>query len=282
MENLLKKRRKNTHKGRYGRVGVIAGSKGMTGAPYLVCQSALKTGSGLVYNILPESLTDVMSIKLTEAIIKPINDKGKGQFTIESIKPILKEIKTMNVLALGPGMGIDKERSKVVQEIIKSSNSTLEIDADGLNTVAKYINILNESKSSVIITPHPGEMGRLLNKDINEIEEKREYYVKYLSEKYNVITVLKGYETIVAAPNGEIYINSTGNPGMATAGSGDVLTGIMTSLLGQGLEIFDVAKLGVYIHGLAGDRARDKIGEYGMIATDIIDAIPYVIKDIVK
>ncbi|MDR7870722.1 MAG: NAD(P)H-hydrate dehydratase [Tissierellaceae bacterium] len=282
MKDLLAKRNENTHKGSYGRVAIIAGGRGMTGAPYLASKAALRTGSGLVYSIIPESLETIMCIKLTEAIIRPINDRGTGHFVLESLDSILKEISNMDSIALGPGIGVDRERVELVSEIIKKSNAPMVIDADGLNCISKDVEVLNNKINSIIITPHPGEMARLLNTDIKSIEEKRQYYAQYISGKYGIYTVLKGHETIVASPDGEIYINTTGNAGMATAGSGDVLTGIIVSLLGQSLPPFNAAKLGVYLHGLAGDIARDKIGEYGMIATDILESIPYAISGIVK
>lgn len=277
MDNLIAKRNDNSHKGTYGRVAIIAGSRGMTGAPFLSSQGALRTGSGLVYTIIPESLETVMSIKLTEAIIRPIKDKDTGHFLKDSIEPIIKEVKEMDCIALGPGIGVDKDRIQLVSEIIRDTKVPMVVDADGINCIAENIEILNQGKGPIIITPHPGEMARLLNKDIQEIEKNRQYYSQYISEKYNIIVVLKGNKTIVTSPEGQTYINKTGNPGMATAGSGDVLTGIIASLLGQRLDPFDAAKLGVYLHGLAGDITRDRLGEYGMIASDIIEAIPYAI-----
>lgn len=277
MDNLIAKRNHNSHKGTYGRVAIIAGSRGMTGAPFLSSQGALRTGSGLVYTIIPESLETVMSIKLTEAIIRPIKDKDTGHFLKDSIEPIIKEVKEMDCIALGPGIGVDKDRIQLVSEIIRDTKVPMVVDADGINCIAENIEILNQGKGPIIITPHPGEMARLLNKDIQEIEKNRQYYSQYISEKYNIIVVLKGNKTIVTSPEGHTYINKTGNPGMATAGSGDVLTGIIASLLGQRLDPFDAAKLGVYLHGLAGDITRDRLGEYGMIASDIIEAIPYAI-----
>ena len=280
MKNLLPKRREDSHKATYGRIGVIAGSSGMAGAAYLVSEAALRTGSGLVYSIIPKSLEVIMSIKLTEVIIKSIDDRGKGYFIEESINEILKAIHNMDVIALGPGIGVDEGRVNLVREIIRNVKLPMIIDADGVNCISKDINILKEKKGPIIITPHPGEMGRLLNLEISEVENKREYYAKYISKEYDIITVLKGHKTIVASPEEKIYINTTGNPGMATAGSGDVLTGIITSLLGQGLSPFNASKLGVYLHGLAGDISKSKIGEYGIIARDIIKAIPYGIMEI--
>ncbi|NLP46036.1 MAG: NAD(P)H-hydrate dehydratase [Epulopiscium sp.] len=282
MKGLLSNRREDSHKGDYGRVLIIGGSRGMTGAPYLASQSALRTGSGLVYTMVPQSLETIMCIKLIEAIVKPIEDKGKGHFISESLNTIVKEIENMDALAIGPGMGVDTERIELIGEVIKSSEVPMVIDADGINCISYNVAMLLKKKRSIIITPHPGEMGRLMKKNIHEIQENREYYARYAAEKYNIFVVLKGHKTIVASPQGQLYINNTGNPGMATAGSGDVLTGIITSLLGQGVNPFEAAKLGVYLHGMAGDLSRDKKGEYGIIATDIVKNIPYSIKILMK
>ena len=273
MLKLLPKRKSDTHKGTYGRVGII-GKQGMTGAPYLSSQAALRVGAGLVYTIVPKSLETIMCIKLTEVIVKSIEDKGKGHFVKESIIEVLGTTKDMDVIAIGPGLGIDIERIYFLEEIIKSSKIPMVIDADGINCISHNPNILLNSKKDIIITPHPGEMARLLKKSIKEIQGNREYYAKYTAKKYNIYVVLKGHNTIVASPNGEIYVNNTGNPGMAAAGSGDLLTGIILGLWGQGLSSFDAAKLGVYFHGIAGDLACEDKGEYGVIATDILENIP--------
>ncbi len=280
MKNLLEDRKKDTHKGTYGRLGIIGGSRGMTGSVYLSSQAALRTGSGLVYSLVPESLETIMSIKLVEAIVKPIYDRGSGFFVRESLGRILKEIKKLDLIALGPGMGVDKERVELVGEIIRKTNIPILIDADGLNCISKDLKILEEIKAPIIITPHPGEMARLLNLDISEIQAKREYYARFFSEKYKLVTVLKGHESLVVSPDGQVYKNKTGNPGMSTAGTGDVLTGMITSFLGQGLSPFDAGKLGVYVHGLAGDIARDELGEYSIIARDLIKYIPQAIKSL--
>lgn len=280
MKGLLVKRKKTSHKGSYGRIGIIAGSRGMTGAAYLTSQAALRTGTGLVFNIIPRSLETIMSIKLSEVIIRSVKDKGRGYFVKDSIKEVIEEIEDKDALALGPGLGLDKDRIGLVRELVLKSTSPLVVDADGLNCLARDIEMLRGSKAPIIITPHPGEMARLLKKSTREIEGRREYYARYISDKYRIYTVLKGYKTIVASPDGKIYVNKAGNPGMATAGSGDVLTGIITSLLGQGLDSFNGARLGVYLHGLAGDLARDNLGEYGMIASDIVEAIPYAIMEV--
>ncbi len=272
-------REDNSHKGDYGKVGIIAGSRGMTGSAYLTAKSALRTGSGLVYSLVPERLESIMSIKLTEAIIKPVFDQGLGHFVKESLDDIVKNLKGLDVLALGPGLGIDEDRKFLVKELVTNIDLPMIIDADGLNCLAENMDILKNKEKDLIITPHPGEFSRLLNKDIKEIESKREYYAKLLAKEYGLTVVLKGHKTIVTNPEGQVYINTTGNPGMATAGSGDVLTGIITSLRGQGLDSFESGKLGVYLHGLAGDLAAGKKGQNGLIASDIMEAIPNALMD---
>ncbi len=279
-KTLLPQRNLNTHKGTYGRVAIIGGSRGMTGAPFLSSQSALKAGSGLIYTIIPKSLETIMSIKLTEAVIRPVEDDNKGYFSICSLADILKEIKDKDVIAIGPGIGVDDDRLSIIKEIINFYNGPIVIDADAINCLSKEPDVLSNMDKTIIITPHPGELAKLLGKSIKEIQEDRIYYSKYASEKYNIIVVLKGFNTIVSSPKGDIYVNTTGNPGMATAGSGDLLTGIIASFIGQGLKPIDGAQLGVFCHGLAGDLASFDKGEYGLVATDILENIPYSIKKI--
>lgn len=272
LKGLLNKRNKDTHKGDYGKVLIVGGSRGMTGSVTLSSKASMKTGSGLVYTLVPEELETIMSIKLTEEIVKLAKDNGKGHFLKESLEDILDASKDKDALAIGPGMGTCEDNIYLVREIIKNTNIPLVIDADGLNALSKDMNMLKSKKNSIVITPHPGEMARLLGVSINEIEDNRIHYAKYISKKYDIVSVLKGSNTIVSYKD-EVYINKTGNPGMAKAGSGDVLTGIITSLIGQDLKPFNAAKLGVYIHGLAGNFARDEKGEYSMVASDILDSI---------
>lgn len=279
IRNILPKRRKDSHKGTYGRVGIIAGSSGMTGAAYLATMAALRTGSGLVYAIAPSSISHILSMKLIEAIVKPVEDKEKGHFIYDSLDRILEIIDNMDVIAIGPGIGIDHERIQIVKEILLNYKKPVVIDADGLNCLSEIgLNILCARKEATVITPHPGEFSRLIGVKTKEIQGKRIEYSKEISNRYNTTVVLKGTGTIVVSPDKEVYINTTGNPGMATAGSGDVLTGIITSLIGQNINPHEAAVLGVYLHGLAGDIARFKKGEYGMIARDILDNLPNSIK----
>ena len=273
MKGILKIRDKNSHKGSYGRLGIIGGSRGMTGAPYLAASAALRTGSGLVYSFVPEGLETIMPIKLVEAIVKPVEDSGRGCFSQESIGLLLAGLDGLDALALGPGMGLDEARVKLVRELIGASDQKLVVDADGINALALIKDSCRLDNKKIVITPHPGEMARMLGRDIAYVQANRLDLARELASNYGLLVVLKGWETIVTDGE-EVYINRTGNPGMATAGSGDVLTGIIASFLGQKLGLFEAAKLGVYVHGLAGDLAREVRGEYGLIARDIIDNIP--------
>lgn len=282
MKNILPIRKKDSHKGTFGRVGIIGGSTGMTGSVYFSSKAALRSGSGLVYTIAPKSLLNILSIKLTEAIIKPVEDNNEGNITLDSLEGIEKNIKGLDAIALGPGMGVDDERIKVVEEILNMTEKTIVLDADGLNCVSQKPEILIKRKGITIITPHPGELSRLLNTSIEEIQKNRIKYCKIASQKYNTITVLKGANTVVSDNEGKVYINESGNPGMATAGSGDVLTGIITSFIGQQIEEYKSTILGTYIHGLAGDLSKEEKGEYGLIAGDILENIPYAIDLVYK
>ncbi|WP_025640237.1 NAD(P)H-hydrate dehydratase [Schnuerera ultunensis] len=279
IKNILPMREKDSHKGTFGRVGIIAGSKGMAGAAYLATMAALRSGSGLVYAIIPNSLNEILSIKLTEAIIKCVEDEDAGHFNLYSFDGLKEIIDDMDVLALGPGIGVDEIRIELVNKILSTYEKPIVLDADGINCISKgNPDILSNRKAETVITPHPGELSRLLRLDIDTIQKKRFEYSKMISNKYNVITVLKGANTLVTNPKGDIYINFSGNPGMATAGSGDLLTGIIASFIGQGITSYEAAVLGVYCHGIAGDLAKMDKGEYGMISRDILDNIPYSIK----
>lgn len=281
LRKLLLKREKNSHKGDFGRSLIIGGSRGMTGSIFLSSRACMKSGAGLTYTLVPEMLESIMSIKLTEEIIKIAKDDGKGHFIDKSLEDILNHVKGIDAIAIGPGMGKDSSNVYILEELIKNIEIPMVIDADGINALSKNKDILKNNKNKIVITPHPGELSRLIDVSIEEIQKNRIFYSKYISRKYNIVIVLKGHHTVVCSKD-DIYINYTGNPGMATAGSGDVLTGIITSLISQGMKVFDASKLGVYIHGLAGDLAKNKKGEYGMIASDILENIPYIIKMIIN
>ncbi|HHV38966.1 MAG TPA: NAD(P)H-hydrate dehydratase [Tepidimicrobium sp.] len=280
IRGILPNRDKDSHKGSFGRVGIVAGSRGMTGASYLSAMAALRTGSGLVYSIAPRGVEDILSIKLVEAIIKSVEDDGRGHFTMNSYNQLGDITKDMDVLAIGPGIGVDEDRIELVARLLMDYEGPIVLDADGINclSMGNISSILGSRRGDTIITPHLGELSRLLDMEIADIKRDLAELSKEISQKYNVIMVIKGANTIVTSGDGRLYTNSTGNPGMATAGSGDVLTGMIASFIGQGIAPYESAILGVYCHGLAGDLAREDKGEYGMIGRDIVENIPYSIK----
>ena len=258
---LFIKRKSNSHKGDYGKVLVIAGSPGMLGAGVLATRAALRAGSGLVYWAVPKELKDAANIATPEVIVLDYDQ-------INGLEP--------DVVAIGPGVG----RSKIIHKLLHSlviKNMALVIDADAINVLSQDIYTLQKSRCPIILTPHPGEMSRLTGISVARIQSNREQIASEYAVKWNAIIVLKGEKTVVAAPNGKKYINSTGNPGMATAGMGDALTGIIASFIGQKIPIFEAVCKAVYIHGLAGDFALKEFGECGMIASDLIDKIPKAI-----
>jgi len=276
---LLPKRRNDSNKGTYGKVLVVAGSRGMTGAASLTGLSALRSGAGLVYMAAPLSLVPIFAGTLIEAVAIPFEDGNKGCLGRESIPGILKQLENVDVAAVGPGLSAGDEIAEVVYNIVKNSQVPIVLDADGINVLAKDVSVLKGLKSQMVITPHPGEMARLLGASVKEVQDDRVNVARTFSKQWGVITVLKGSRTIIASPEGDIYINTTGNPGMATGGSGDVLTGIIAGFIGQGLKPLDASIAGVYLHGLCGDRIAARKGEYGLIAGDLAQEIPYVLFD---
>ncbi|MHC4268365.1 MAG: NAD(P)H-hydrate dehydratase [Planctomycetota bacterium] len=274
-------RENNTHKGSYGRVLVLAGSPGMTGAACLCSKAALRSGSGIVTLGIPESLNSIMEIKLTCVMTYPLPETKASTLSNKGRKDILKLCETHDAVALGPGLSQQPETRELILWLVKNIDCPMVIDADGLNALTSKVDTLQKIKKNVVLTPHPGEMSRLTGlRSAKEVQKDRlntaAQFVQSIQKKITVpklILVLKGDKTIVTDYR-KIYVNRTGNPGMATAGSGDVLTGFIVSLIGQGLDIFDASQLAVYLHGLAGDIAAKKKGELSMIASDIIDYLP--------
>ncbi|MDO5707051.1 MAG: NAD(P)H-hydrate dehydratase [Andreesenia angusta] len=275
----LKKRRKNTNKGDYGKVAIIGGSIGMSGAPCLSSFAALRMGSGLVYTFVPESIANIVQIKSLENITIPLNDEGKGYFTEKSLEGLFEKLEKMDAIAIGPGMGTNAESLIFIEKVLEIDKPIV-IDADALNLISKNMNLL-EKNNNLILTPHLMEFSRLLDLDIEILKKESEKEAKDFVKKYDVILVLKGSKTLVLGKN-NIYRNNTGNPGMATAGSGDVLTGIILSIIGQNYKGFDGVKSAVFLHGLSGNIAAKKKGEYGLIASDIIENLPEAIKMIIE
>ena len=278
----LNPRKSNSHKGSYGRVLVLAGSPGLTGAAYLCSKAALRSGSGIVTLGVPESLNPIMEAKLTCVMTHPLPETKASTLSNKGKKEIMKLCESHDVVALGPGLSQQPETRELILWLIQNIDRNMVIDADGLNALSDKVNVLHKIKRHAVLTPHPGEMSRLaglgLAKDVQKDRlNTASQFVQSIQKKLNnegkLTLVLKGDKTIVANSR-KVYVNRTGNPGMATAGTGDVLTGIIASLIGQGYDVFDASQLGVYIHGLAGDIAAKKKGEHSMIASDIIEYLP--------
>ena len=280
LESVLKPRDLNSHKGDFGHLLVVAGSPGKTGAAVLTCQGAMRAGAGLVTLGIPESLNPILESKLTEVMTEPLPESIPGFLGTLAIEKIMALTENKSVLALGPGVSTNDETVELVHRIIKEINIPVVIDADGLNALARDVNILKEAKVPIVLTPHPGEMARLMNASAAEIQNNRIEISRRFAQEYNVYLVLKGFRTIIADPYGNIWINPTGNPGMATAGMGDVLTGMLSSFIAQGFGIMDAAKLAVFSHGLAGDTIASERGEIGLLATDVIGRIPLVLNEL--
>ncbi len=275
---LIPERQKHSHKGDYGHILIIAGSRGKTGAAFMCAKSCLRAGAGLVTIGVPESLMDVFQSRAVEEMTFVLPDRGDGTLSASASRKILEFLSAKaDALAIGPGMSNTNDVKKIVSEIVLNSTKPVVLDADAVNALSGNKAILKNAKAPLILTPHSGEMARLLNKtgrEISDIEKNRIETALSFSRETGTYLVLKGVPTIISEPEGKAYINSTGNSGMATGGSGDVLTGMIASFLGQGLSPLDASILGVFMHGYAGDIAALKKGEHSLIASDIIDAIP--------
>lgn len=273
----LPKRGLKTHKGECGNVGIIAGSLGMIGAGVLAGRAALRSGAGLVSYAIPAGAYEKFDVSASEIMMKPITD-NKGCFCAASLPDLLEFATNRDVLAIGPGVGRDDVTVQALLECLTKIQKPIVIDADALFALSSDLSVLQQRSAVTILTPHIGEMSRLINKSTSEIESNRLEVTRDFASKHNVWCVLKGYRSVIAAPDGELWINSTGNPGMATAGSGDALTGVIASLVAQGYSIKDAVCSGVFLHGLSGDIVAANIGEAGMITSDIIEHLPHAMK----
>ena len=294
ISQLIPERPKYSHKGDYGHVLVVAGSKGKTGAAFMAAKACMRAGAGLVTVGVPESLGDVVQSRVTEEMTLSLPDAGDGTLSSKASSVILRFLaEKADVLCIGPGIGVSDETRKLLAELVTSSRAAMVIDADGINSIDDMA-LFGKAQAPVILTPHPGEMARLLSKKTSppgrgsrksgakglktQIEQERIITALSFSQETGAYILLKGVPTVLAEPGGRAYINPTGNPGMATGGTGDVLTGMVSSFIAQGMNPTDGGILGVYMHGLAGDIAADKKGEHSLIASDIIDFLPEAFK----
>ena len=279
LQDLLPLRPANSHKGTFGTVFILAGSRGMTGAATLTALSTLKVGAGLVRLGIPESLNSILEEKATEVITVPLPETSEGTLTVSGFNRIMEEINKATVVAIGPGLSTHPDTRMLIQKLVPKISLPLIIDADGLNNLT--LDVLRKIKKGTVITPHIGELSRLTGLTTSDIRQSRIDIASHLAKEFNLTLTLKGAPTIIASVS-RAYLNPTYNSGLASAGSGDVLTGMIAGLLAQGLKPIDAARLGVYLHGLAGDIAAKKLTEYSMLAGDVMAFIPEAINKLQK
>ncbi len=275
--NCITPRNFQSHKGSYGHLLIIAGSTGKTGAASLCANTAMRSGTGLVTLGVPASINKILEPMIIETMTHPLPEKEAGYLSQNCFNEILDLMEGKQAVALGPGIGIKEQTVKLVHQLIEKSKTPLIIDADGLNCIAEDLSVLKKKKAPIILTPHPGEMSRLCNKSTADVQANRLQIATQFATSYNVTLVLKGAQTIVSTPDGHSYICPTGNPGMASGGMGDVLTGIIAAFCAQGFTPEKASIAGVYIHGLCGDILAQEMGKSGFVANDICNNIPKTI-----
>lgn len=276
---MVKLRDRTSHKGSNGHCLIVAGSTGHTGAAHLSAASAVRAGAGLVTLAVPSSLNPILEVKTTEAMTLPLADSGRGCLDEDALTGILDAVAGKSVVALGPGISRYIGTSALVRKAVREISLPMVMDADALNAISEDITVLQERPaSSMILTPHPGEMARLTGLTVQQIEADRIGIASGFAMRNRVFLILKGARTVIASPEGEIAINGSGNPGMASGGMGDVLTGVVAALLCQGYDPFDACCLGVFVHGYAADIVAEGKGEIGLTATDLVESLPHAFK----
>jgi NAD(P)H-hydrate epimerase len=268
----------DAHKGDLGHVFVLAGSVGYTGAAYLTSQAAVLSGSGLVTLAVGKSLYGIMAEKLVEVMVRPYFETRDCSLSMMAEKELVDFSARCNCIAMGPGMSQNKDTGNLIRSILPKLDKPVVLDADGINAFAGLADLLKNAKGGLVLTPHPGEMSRLIGVDTDEIGRNRKDIAISFAREYNTVLVLKGHNTVVAGPGGDFYINETGNSGMASGGMGDILTGIIAGFISQKCDLVTASVLGVYFHGLAGDMALKEKGTLGLIATDLLNKLPEVLK----
>lgn len=264
----------DSNKGTLGSLLCICGSYGMAGAAIMAGKAALRCGIGLLKIAVPKSIYPVCATNILESVYYPLEETSNGVISSKNTDFLLEMCEKSSAVVIGCGLSVCEDTKNLVQSVITNCEKPLVIDADALNCICNKPEILKNLKAPAIITPHPGEMARLLHSTPKTVNSNRENTAIDFAKKFGVVTVLKGAGTIIASPDGEVYINHTGNSGMATGGSGDVLSGIIGSLLAQGASPINAAAAGVFLHGTIGDLAAEKLGKISMLPTDMIDMIP--------
>ena len=269
----LPERPADFHKGKAGRVLVIAGSSGMTGAGGMACRACLRSGAGVVLWAIPKSLNAIGEAMTPEVMTLPIPDTPSGAPAMDAREILVEAARETDCVILGPGLPVAGDTGELMRLLIPEIYPPLIIDGGAFSAIGTDVMIIRKRQSPTVITPHPGEMGRITGKTVADVQAKRrDFAVKY-AKLSGAVVALKGHETLVTDGK-EIYVNPTGNPGMSTAGAGDVLCGVVAALVGQGLDAFGAARLGVHLHGLAGDIGAEKLGMHGLMATDMIANLP--------
>lgn len=270
--SLLPDRNPWGHKGNFGKLLLLCGSRGYTGAAFFAAMGALRAGAGLVFLGVPESIYGIEAVKLNEPVIFPLPDAG-GRLSADAVPEILTRLPQMDAVLVGPGLGQSEGTLAVVRAVLENAQCPVVVDADGINVLSAHRDLLRGRKSPTILTPHDGEFARLGG----AIGEDRMAAAAALAEELGCTVLLKGHETCVTDGT-DGYLNPTGNPGMAVGGSGDVLAGVITALLGAGLPPLEAAACGAWLHGAAGDRCAAELGQYGMLPTDMLSALPRLMK----
>jgi NAD(P)H-hydrate epimerase len=263
----------DAHKGTFGKVLVVAGSLGMSGAAVLAGSAALRGGAGLVQVAVPDAVAGIVAAGNPCYMTVLLPADVAGRLARIALPRLLELVEAASAVAVGPGLGQGEEVSDVVRGLVRQTGVPLLLDADALNVLGPDPAVLKERPAPTVLTPHPGEFARLTGTDTRSVQADRAGRARAFAEAFGVVLLLKGAGTVVTDGR-QVYVNTTGNPGMATGGSGDVLSGLLGALLATGLEAFSAAVLGAYVHGLAGDRARDVRGETSLIATDLVDFLP--------
>lgn len=270
--SLLPDRNPWGHKGNFGKLLLLCGSRGYTGAAFFAAMGALRSGAGLVFLGVPESIYGIEAVKLNEPVIFPLPDAG-GRLSADAVPEILTRLPQLDAVLVGPGLGQSEGTLAVVRAVLEKAECPVVVDADGINVLSAHRDLLRGRKSPTILTPHDGEFARLGG----VIGEDRMAAAAALAEELGCVVLLKGHETCITDGT-DGYINPTGNPGMAVGGSGDVLAGVITALLGAGLPPLEAAACGAWLHGAAGDRCAAELGQYGMLPTDMLSALPRLMK----
>lgn len=270
--SLLPDRNPWGHKGNFGKLLLLCGSRGYTGAAFFAAMGALRSGAGLVFLGVPESIYGIEAVKLNEPVIFPLPDAG-GRLSADAVPEILTRLPRMDAVLVGPGLGQSEGTLAVVRAVLEKAECPVVVDADGINVLSAHRDLLRGRKSPTILTPHDGEFARLGG----VIGEDRMAAAAALAEELGCVVLLKGHETCITDGT-DGYLNPTGNPGMAVGGSGDVLAGVITALLGAGLPPLEAVACGAWLHGAAGDRCAAELGQYGMLPTDMLSALPRLMK----